>query len=71
MDLLAYADGTNDLVGIGDIIGVPVMELQRVAEQLLEHGLLEEVPDPPARIMAAADAQPGGSSPATAARRGP
>ena len=28
MDLLAYADGTHDLVGIGDIIGVPVMELR-------------------------------------------
>jgi aminopeptidase-like protein len=46
MDLLAYADGTNDLVGIADIIGVPVMELQRVAAQLVEHGLLEEVQEP-------------------------
>ncbi len=46
MDLLAYADGTHDLVEIGDIIGVPVMELQRVAEQLVEHGLLAEVPTP-------------------------
>jgi hypothetical protein len=25
---------------------VPVMELQRVAAQLVEHGLLEEVPEP-------------------------
>jgi aminopeptidase-like protein len=44
MDLLAYADGTHDLVAIGDILGVPVMELQLVAEQLVEHGLLAEVP---------------------------
>ncbi len=58
MDLLAYADGTHDLVGIGDIIGVPVMELQRVAEQLVEHGLLEEVPEPrlPVPTAATADA---------------
>jgi aminopeptidase-like protein len=44
MDLLAYADGTHDLVEIGDIIGVPVMELQPIAERLVEHGLLAEVP---------------------------
>jgi aminopeptidase-like protein len=44
MDLLAYADGTNDLVGIADITGMPVEELRRGAEQLVEHGLLAEVP---------------------------
>ncbi len=43
MDLLAYADGTQDLVEISDIIRVPVMELRRVAEQLVEHGLLAAV----------------------------
>jgi aminopeptidase-like protein len=48
MDLLAYADGTHDLVGIGDIIGVPVMELRPVAEQLVAHGLLAEVAGPSA-----------------------
>jgi aminopeptidase-like protein len=46
LDLLAYADGNHDLVGIGDIIGVPALELQRVAEQLVEHGLLAEEPAP-------------------------
>jgi aminopeptidase-like protein len=58
MDLLAYADGTHDLVGIGDILGVPVTELQRVAERLVEHGLLAEVPGPrlPAQTPATADA---------------
>ena len=44
MDLLAYADGAHDLVAIGDLIGVPVMDLQPVAEQLVTHGLLTEVP---------------------------
>jgi aminopeptidase-like protein len=48
MDLLAYADGTHDLVGIGDIIGVPVMELRPVAEHLVAHGLLAEVAGPSA-----------------------
>ena len=46
MDLLAYADGTHDLVEISDIIGVPVMDLRRVAEQLVELGLLTVVPGP-------------------------
>jgi aminopeptidase-like protein len=54
MDLLAYADGTNDLIGIGDIIGVPAMELQRVAGQLVDHGLLAEVPGPRLPVPAAA-----------------
>ena len=36
----------QDLIEIGDIIGVPVMELQGAAEQLLEHGLLAEAPAP-------------------------
>jgi aminopeptidase-like protein len=58
MDLLAYADGTHDLIEIGDIIGVPVMELWLVAEQLVEHLLLEEVPGPRRAVptTAAADA---------------
>jgi aminopeptidase-like protein len=56
MDLLAYADGTNDLVGIGDLIGVPVMELKRVAEQLVGHGLLAEVPGPRLPVPTAATA---------------
>ena len=46
MDLLAYADGTNDLIGISDIIGVPVADLHPLAERLAEHGLLAEVADP-------------------------
>lgn len=46
MDLLAYADGSTDLIGISDTIGVPVADLHPLAERLAEHGLLVEVPDP-------------------------
>jgi aminopeptidase-like protein len=60
MDLLAYADGTHDLVGIGDIIGVPARELQGVAAQLVEHGLLEEVPAPRQPVPPAGTADAAG-----------
>lgn len=43
LNLLAYADGTNDLIAISDIIGVDVLECARTAEMLREHGLLEIV----------------------------
>ena len=42
MDLLAYADGRNDLIEIGSRIGAPVNELRPIAERLEEAGLLEE-----------------------------
>jgi aminopeptidase-like protein len=45
MDLLAYADGTNDLTGISDIIGVSVADLYPLVEKLVEQGLLAEVPE--------------------------
>ncbi len=48
VDLLAYADGTHDLVGIADIIGVPALDLRPVAEQLVAHGLLAEAAGPSA-----------------------
>lgn len=41
MDLLAYADGRNDLIEIGSRIGAPVNELRPIAERLEEAGLLE------------------------------
>jgi aminopeptidase-like protein len=41
LNLLAYADGTNDLIAISDIIGVDVMSCAKIAETLREHGLLE------------------------------
>jgi aminopeptidase-like protein len=42
MDLLAYADDSNDLVGISDIIGVPAKTLYPLVARLVEHGLLAE-----------------------------
>jgi aminopeptidase-like protein len=42
-DVLAYADGTNDLVDISNIIGKPVREILPMAERLAEEGLLEEI----------------------------
>lgn len=43
MDFIAYADGTNDLIDISNIIGKPVMDIVPIAERLLEAKLLEEV----------------------------
>jgi aminopeptidase-like protein len=43
MDFIAYADGTNDLIGIAEIIGVPVWDLFPVAARLKEAGLLTVV----------------------------
>lgn len=43
MDFIAYADGTNDLVDISNIIGKPVKEILATVEQLVKAGLIEEV----------------------------
>ena len=40
MNLLAYADGARDLVGIAEHIGVSAEELVPLVEKFLEHGLL-------------------------------
>lgn len=40
MNLLAYADGERDLVGIAEHIGVSAEELVPLVEKFLEHGLL-------------------------------
>lgn len=42
-DLLAYADGTNDLLAISDIIGAPVEELIPLVKQLLDAKLFEVI----------------------------
>ena len=42
MDLLAYADGTRDLIDISDTIHVPVRRLYPVVDALVEEGLLAE-----------------------------
>lgn len=43
MDFIAYADGTNDMIDISNIIHKLVMEIVPIAERLLEAGLVEEV----------------------------
>ncbi len=45
MDVIAYADGTNDLVDISTVIGKPVWELWPIAQQLCEARLLVDVDD--------------------------
>ena len=43
MDFIAYADGTNDLIDISNIIGKPVWDIWPVVERLLETGLLDRL----------------------------
>jgi len=43
MDFIAYADGTNDMIDISNIIRKLVMEIVPIAERLLEAGLVEEI----------------------------
>lgn len=40
IDFIAYADGSNDLIDISNIIGVPVQDLLIVVEKLKQEGLL-------------------------------
>lgn len=42
-DLLAYADGTNDLIEISTIIKVPPWDLYPIVDRLIEEHLLEDV----------------------------
>jgi len=43
MNLLAYADGTLDLLAIADLIGTDILRCAEIAETLATHGLLERV----------------------------
>ncbi len=43
MDFIAYADGTNDLLDISEIIHKPVWEIVPIAERLYDAGLIKEV----------------------------
>ena len=40
IDLLAYADGSNDIAEIASLAGHELPTLQRLADVLVEHGLL-------------------------------
>jgi aminopeptidase-like protein len=42
LDLLAYADGTRDLIAVSEVIGVPVAELYPLVDRLVAEGLLVE-----------------------------
>lgn len=42
MDVLAYADGTQDLIGIAETIGVDAYQLLPTVAQLLQHQLLRQ-----------------------------
>jgi len=42
-DMVAYADGTNDLFALSEIIGAPIEEIIELSDKLLEAGLFEEV----------------------------
>ena len=39
-DFIAYADGRNDLIGISNILDIPVDKLIPIKDQLMEHHLL-------------------------------
>ena len=43
-NFIAYADGTNDLISISDLTGVPVQELYPIVDKLRETDLIEVVP---------------------------
>jgi aminopeptidase-like protein len=42
-DLLAYSDGTQDLLGVAETIGMPLWDLLDIVRSLLRESLLEEV----------------------------
>lgn len=42
-DFIAYADGTNDLIDISNIIGVPINELVNIVDKLLKNKLIDKV----------------------------
>ncbi|WP_218639646.1 DUF4910 domain-containing protein [Paenibacillus sp. FSL R7-0337] len=43
MNFIAYADGTNDLVDISNLIGTPVQKLYPIVDNLVGNGLLSRV----------------------------
>lgn len=43
MDFIAYADGSNDLLDIAEIINKPVWEIYPLYETLMSHGVVEDI----------------------------
>ena len=52
-DFIAYADGTNDLIDISNIISKPVSAISPIAERLVEEMLLEEITEENQHAVAA------------------
>jgi len=46
MNLIAHADGTEDLLAIGHRIGVDARELDPIAKTLLRNGVFEVIFEP-------------------------
>lgn len=44
-NFIAYADGSNDLIDISNIIGVPVKHLLSILDKLLQNNLLDILPE--------------------------
>ena len=40
MNVIAYSDGTRDLINLADTIGADALECSDIAEKLVEHDLL-------------------------------
>ena len=43
MDLISYADGTNDLIDIANLIEQPVWDLYELINKLLDNKILQEI----------------------------
>jgi len=43
LDLLAYADGTRDLIAISDVIRIPARRLYPLVDTLVTEGLITEI----------------------------
>lgn len=61
MNLIAYADGTNDLIDISNIIDVPVWKLYSIVDKLAGAGLLVEEEDPAPRPRVVPLGEPTGA----------
>ena len=43
MNVLAYADGTLDIIDMAETIGIDALDANKIAEILFEHELLERM----------------------------